>query len=228
MTERDFDEFVALMEGIFCEVYQRRAPGDFVIQIWWTAFEGNSLQDIRAALQAHILDAETGQYLPKPADIKRHLDGTMQDQAMVAWGKVREAIRLHGGYYSVAFDDPVIHACLRDMGGWINLCHKSTESDLKFAANDFSKRYRAYAGQGTSLAFAPVLIGVFDAENQSSGYKADKPRLIGERHVAKAISRSASMAEIQAIKHRAPLRLAHRRSGQVVSISSARSDEEGR
>ena len=54
------------------------------------------------------------------------------------------AIRTHGSYSSVAFDDALIHAVIKEMGGWKKFC--STPDDrLLYTAKEFQERYRDYA-----------------------------------------------------------------------------------
>lgn len=50
----------------------------------------------------------------------------LEARATPAWVKVRMAIREHGAYASIQFDDPVIHSCVEAMGGWPFLCDTET------------------------------------------------------------------------------------------------------
>lgn len=43
--------------------------------IWWAALEHYSLAKVQQALSAHVRDPDRGQWMPKPADVVRQIDG---------------------------------------------------------------------------------------------------------------------------------------------------------
>lgn len=86
--------------------------------VWWSAMEAVDLPDFKRAVSQHIADTDAGQWMPKPADILRKLDGTGKDRAAGAWAKVDAAVRRVGPWSRVAFDDPRIHAAVEAIGGW--------------------------------------------------------------------------------------------------------------
>lgn len=62
--------------------------------------------------------------------------GFVEDKAIVEVGKVLEAVRKHGAYWSVVFDVPVTQAVIaRAYGGWARLCY---ECDAKSFAGNLS------------------------------------------------------------------------------------------
>jgi len=73
----------------------------------------------------HLMNPDTGQFLPKPADIVRMLGGRTLDRALMAWAKVDKAVRQIGTYESVVFDDALIHRVLHEMGGWVGMGQKT-------------------------------------------------------------------------------------------------------
>lgn len=44
--------------------------------IWWAALECYSLTKVQQALSAHVRDPDRGQFMPKPADVVRQIDGS--------------------------------------------------------------------------------------------------------------------------------------------------------
>lgn len=159
-----------------------------LLEMYWTGLEQFDLAAIRQALNAHVANPDTGQFMPKIADIVRALGGTTQDAALLAWAKVHRAIRLVGAYMDVAFDDPLIHWCINDMGGWVRLCQTS-EDELPFRAKEFENRYRG-GMRGTlavPIASVPRLIGIANAHNEAKGLPSTGPVLIGNAQAAQAI-----------------------------------------
>ena len=141
-----------------------------VVELWWNVLADFDIAAIRQALTKHLRNPETGQFMPKPADVIRFMSGTTQDSALMAWAKVYKAVRLQGSWTDVTFDDPTTHAVLRDMGGWIKLC-QMLETDVPFRAKEFENRYRAYARLQELPATTPkVLIGRATLHNQAHGY----------------------------------------------------------
>ena len=176
MNNNDKREFFDAMESAF-EIYGKK-PCDRVANLYWDSLIRFDLADVLRALSSHVQNPDTGQFLPKPADIIRILDGTTQSKAMVAWSKVHKAIRTVGPHSSVLFDDPLIHAVLADMGGWIALC-EVPDNEMPFSANKFEKRYQAYSAQDGIPQYPRMLIGISDAYNQREGFKTSPPICIG-------------------------------------------------
>jgi hypothetical protein len=82
----------------------------------------------------------------------------------------------------VVFDDPLIHAVIEDMGGWIKLC-ESPLKELPFTALDFQKRYRALVTH-PPLRYPGSLAGICERDNAKNGYVNAPALLIGNRHKA--------------------------------------------
>jgi hypothetical protein len=101
-----------------------------------------SLAAIKAAIYSYIHHESDGRFMPKPADIIRHLCNDKKQRALDAWSQVESAIRHIGRYSSVAFEDHVIHVVIQKMGGWVKLCsHKVCQ--MPALANTFVKAYTA-------------------------------------------------------------------------------------
>lgn len=184
MQTSDFDRFAELLAGVF-ELYHREAS-PFALQIWWEAMRPYDLPAVQLAFSRHVQNPDTGQFPPKPADVIRMLGGTTQDSALRAWAKVDRAVRHVGTYESVAFDDPLIHRVLHDMGGWVGLGAK-TEDEWPFVAREFENRYRGYAMRNERPSYPAVLIGILEAENGRRGLQIAPPRLVGDAGQAQQV-----------------------------------------
>lgn len=87
-------------------------------------------------------------FCPTPAEL-RELAGeaTAADRALLAWQSVERATSI-GSYRSVDFEDAIINAVIRTLGGWPALLARTPEEFDKWARKDFLETYRAFARTG--------------------------------------------------------------------------------
>jgi len=199
MQQRDYDDFFALMEST-AQLYGKELSAT-AIELWFRALQYHDLYAVREGLSRHIQNPDTGQFMPKPADVIRMLGGSTQDSALLAWSKVDKAVRGIGTYESVVFDDPIIHAVLADMGGWVALGSK-LEKEWPFIAREFENRYRGYKTLGKIEQYPPVLEGITQMENELRGLPSLEPMLIGNKHQA-IQTRKHGREQRKALWHRA-------------------------
>lgn len=191
MLANDADEFRGIMEATMA-IYGKDVSKP-VMRLYWSALVEYDMQAIRRAFSAWIKNPDAGQFPPKPADIIRMIDGATGDRAMVVWSKVDKAIRMVGHYQSVAFDDPVIHRVIDEMGGWRKLASMPSNKDLEFAGIEFIKRYRAYTLAGGVTEYPAYLIGESEAANGKNGLRgADPLMLVGDKDRAAEVVRLGS------------------------------------
>ncbi|MBB76600.1 MAG: hypothetical protein CMJ75_19005 [Planctomycetaceae bacterium] len=188
MQESDKKDFAQLFQGVMA-VYGKDMT-QALLRIWFAALKEYDVPALTSAFTAWVQNPDEGRFPPKPGDIRRMIEGSTGDRALMAWTKVDRTIRQVGSNYSVAFDDPVIHRVIEDMGGWIRLASIGTEKDLEFAGQEFVKRFRAFALAGGVSQFPGYLIGVAEADNNAKGYGGKPPalRLIGdEKRAARVV-----------------------------------------
>lgn len=188
MHKDDMPAFLKLMMGIG-HLYDKDMD-EHLIDLYWLTLRQFSFQEVKHALEAHVLNPDIGQFLPKPADIVRYLQGSSQTQAMKAWTKVYRAIGQVGSYDTVIFDDPLIHVVIDEMGGWIALC-KTAEKEIPFRGKEFEKRYMGYVLHPPQT-FSKKLLGRFEAENQLQGIETQRPICIGEFEKTQQVYRQGS------------------------------------
>lgn len=181
MQESDKREFASLLQATM-DVYNKDISTD-VIKIWWLAMSQFPIEQIRVGLSKYITSPDYGKFPPKPADIIFMMEGSSQDAALTAWNKVLEAISRAGTYKSVCFDDPIIHLCIDDIGGWIGL-GETEEKELPFVQKRFEQTYRNYKSRGDIPAHKRYLIGRSEANNNLLGYASPEPVLIGDKELA--------------------------------------------
>jgi hypothetical protein len=181
MREDDFEIFSQLI-GTTGDLYGKH-QSPFAIGLWWGVLKDFELDAIRDAISRHIRNPDTGQFMPKPADVVRMMQGSTLDAASVAWSKVDKALRSIGTYSDVVFDDALIHRVIEDMGGWVFLGTK-TEKEWPFFGNEFITRYRGYASRGEVPEYRPTLTGIANAENRQRGFADFPPVLVGDERAA--------------------------------------------
>lgn len=195
LTKSDAPEFEAILNGLLVEVYARAPLSRDGLRLWWAAMSRYSMAEIRAALSAHTMDADVGQFPPKPADIVKRLEGTGEGRAFGAWNKALAAVQRVGTYADVVFDDPIIHAVIADMGGWVKL-GQTPNDEIQFRAAEFVKRYRAYLVVPPT-AHLPRLIGIASAENTTRGYASPPPVMIGDPAACALVYQSGNFNPLQ-------------------------------
>jgi hypothetical protein len=184
MKASEKEQLVSLIGDVYA--FYRQDFSKFAAGVWVQAMQPFEFKAVADALNRHCVNPDNGQFMPKPADIVKMLQGSTQDSGLVAWSKVDAAIRMRGTYVSVVFDDPVIHRVILDMGGWVQIGGKN-ETDMPFLKNEFVNRYRGYRMRNEIPAYPPVLIGISEAQNSRQGFESEPPVLIGNPEAAKQV-----------------------------------------
>lgn len=179
--------FAALMTAL--ADYYEKSLSKGVLALYWEGLRQYDYEAIEKAAWAHTqLPDEAGRWMPKVSDLNKMLAGRTSDQGQIAWSKVDRAVRTVGPYASVAFDDPVIHRVIQEMGGWTYINAKE-EKEWPFVAKEFITRYQAYKMTGDTPEHAPYLVGIAEAQNQHSGQANPlQVRLLGNVEKAKQIA----------------------------------------
>lgn len=193
---------------------QSSQPSDEGVRLAFEALRGYEIAQVRQALSAHIRDPEHGMFMPKPGDVVRHISGTGSEQGQAAWAKLERAMRSVGQYETVAFDDPIIHVIVDEMGGWSPLC-RTYEDELPFRRAEFVKRYTALQRSGVQQ-WPSRLVGVHETENAAHGFVAHipEPVLIGDQRRAQKTLDSGGAGRNLQISN-APRTLASTLSGML-------------
>jgi len=184
MNSNDHQSFSNLMLGVF--EYYGREPSESLIEIYWNGLSEFDIQAVKQAFNRHMRNPDSGQFMPKLADVHKMLSGTSQDRSMVAWTKVDKAIRQVGTYSDIVFDDPIIHRVIEDMEGWVSLGTK-TDAEWPFIAKDFENRYKGYASRSERPDYPYKLTGITNGDNVLKGLPCIPPVLFGNAEVAKMI-----------------------------------------
>jgi len=196
--QTDFVPFLKTLTAV--ADYYGKELSEGVQMLYWQGLEQFDFAAVEKALWDHARNPDTGQFMPKIADVVKMLQGSTQDSALQAWAKVDRAVRCVGNYRSVVFDDALIHRVISEMGGWVQLGTKG-EDEWPFVRNEFVNRYRGYRMRSETPEYPPVLIGISEASNSKSGYAhTEPPMLIGDAKQAERVMRLGADKPILAIK----------------------------
>lgn len=188
MEDKDKQSFFNCLVGC-AEVIGKELSKPAMI-LYWNSLKHIEIDVVVDAFNRHIVNPDSGQFMPKPADIIKLTSGSHLDSAMIAWTKVDKSIRCVGSHASIIFDDSIIMAVIQDMGGWTDLC-SVTEDELPFKQNEFEKRYKAYRTTGIKQ-HPKKLIGSTEAYNLRNGYMVPPPTLCGDPDEARLVYESGS------------------------------------
>lgn len=160
MQRTDFPRFTTALIAV-AELFNKELS-EAAIAMWWKLLEGYEIEQITRALHACVSNPDNGQFMPKPADVIRVLQGTSTDRSFLAWGHVLGAMSAVGAYQNVAFDDPATHAAIEDVGGWAKLCRMEVK-ELSFAQHRFCSSHKAYTNKG-EFDYPRVMLGDRDPD----------------------------------------------------------------
>lgn len=149
-------------------------------KFWILSLDSYPFDDVRKAI---IRYSHEGKKMPIPSDIVKIINGSEEDRSLSALMKVEHAMRTHSGYDTVIFDDPIIHAVIIELGGWIRL-GRLTENELIWWKKDFEERYRHHLRMGIQQEVPSKLLGIFDQANIPLGLAPQKPAIVGDRQKA--------------------------------------------
>jgi hypothetical protein len=113
---------------------------------------------------------ETCRFMPAPAELRDLVYMKPEDRAVKAWLAFEKAVKTHGYIRSVSFDDPVINAAVKALGGWEHCCSMTAREFDTFLQKRFQDTYCSLARSGVSEEQAAPLVGWIDRENALLGY----------------------------------------------------------
>ena len=164
------------------EVYDRPVSAA-AMGIWWNILRHYEGRLVERAFKAHIADPDTGRRMPTPADIVGRIMGGSETAAAEAWAKVTSYSHPCGWSRNVVFDDPLIHACIATLGGWLALCETDRE-DLGYRRRDFVEAYKGFRQRQDKPQYPPVLFG---------RYPKEKVLLVGDEEKARLVFRGGTL-----------------------------------
>lgn len=128
---------------------------------YWYALRDLSIDEVEQAVYAAM---RTQKRRPMPAELRELVEGgSNADRAIEAWADVLQAIP-SGPYKWVDFDDGVINATIRHLGGWPTFVSRFTGAESeKWARLEFLKCYEALASRRLDGEACDALPGIAEA-----------------------------------------------------------------
>ena len=145
--------------------------GEDVLEAYWMALRDLPMESFKEAAREAMKASE---WMPKPAHLRR-MAGEVGPghRAAIAWQTVRKALSQHGTYTSVDFDDPVINATIRNLGGWVALGRAKAKDFDVWTRKEFERVYAAIYETGMSSELGKYLVGI--SEQSNTGVYAINP-----------------------------------------------------
>jgi len=192
MHQDDLTQFATLLV-LIGELYSK-SISNYLTEVYWEALQTFDLVAIKQAFKVHISNPNGGQFFPKPADLIKII-AKQENSAQTAWLKLEYAVTQAGVYRSVKFDDPLIHATITAMGGWIKIC-SSSKKDWCWLIHKFQQQYERLANypEFDPPKYCPGLIEIM---NNNNGYKPDPPMLINNSSITLINSPAKKTHQIQ-------------------------------
>lgn len=140
MQNADKVRFATVIAAL-AEAFQRRIT-DGLVEAYWLGLNDLNIRAVEAGVARAIRECS---FMPAPAEIRVRC-GAMSPALLVeqAWACMLGAIREHGGWRSVQFEDHGITAAVERMGGWERLTGLDSEELLKWGRKDFLTIYGAW------------------------------------------------------------------------------------
>jgi hypothetical protein len=104
-------------------------------------------------------------FMPSVKELRELATGIkLADRPQAAWDAFLRYVHL-GPYKHVDFDDPLINATLRHLGGWVPFIGRLTNADAeKWARKEFEETYARYLSSGVSGDLCRPLPGLAEAQ----------------------------------------------------------------
>lgn len=195
MKPEEFKESVRPILDAMFESHGKPAPSQVLAKLWFGVVRGYEVAVVVKALQRYAGRAEATYSVVQPNDIVLLIEGSEEERAGVAWLKFLSALRGKSPHLSVVFDDPVIHAVVVHMGGWVKLAQEVEEAEVDHVRRTFETTYRLFLKAGLPATTPLRLCGIIEADRVRRGLPYDAPvQLIGDPDAARSVERGAHVA----------------------------------
>lgn len=105
----------------------------------------------------------TCKFFPSPAELREFVGQKHESVAQKAWLAVDRAAYI-GSYRHVDFDDPLINAAIRSLGGWAQILTGTGDNWAVWTRKDFVAAYESFSRGGVSADACRPLDGLSQGE----------------------------------------------------------------
>lgn len=158
-----------------CLTFGREATEE-LYDAYWMGVSDLPIEALQIAVAAAIRKC---QHFPRPVELRAFAgEQSGEQKAIAAWGDVLRAVGL-GPYKHIDFQDRLINATVRNLGGWPTFCGRfSDEESEKWLRLEFIKAYQAFSSGGVSGEICEPLPGMNEMEPSGGEQRKPVPRLI--------------------------------------------------
>ncbi len=177
MNEQSETEAKVTAIMAMCEMF--KSPlSEAAMQLYVAAIQDLTAEQVNFAC-AKLMT--TAKFRPVPAEVReaagaRQVSGA--DRAALAFEALSKAIPNVGYYRSPNFDDPLINATVRMLGGWERVCEMPEEEFDKWYRKEFERTYQTLLRTGVNGEAAAPLVGHFEKVNRLNGHPVQSQVLI--------------------------------------------------
>ena len=142
MNAEDKDQFEKCIRALFAAFGQECTNA--TLSGYWMGLSDVTIMQVQKSVGIAIRSTK---FVAKPFELRDMLGLVVSNEtrAIEAWGDVQRALMI-GAYKSVDFEDTLINATIRSLGGWPNFVARFTDSlQEEFARHAFCKTYRNLA-----------------------------------------------------------------------------------
>ncbi len=137
-----------------------------MLQAYWLGLNDLEITALETACWRAMRECEFMPTAKRLRDLAGEL--TPQTRAALAWEIFRRAVATIGSAGSVRFDDPVVNAVVRNLGGWISVCRLEGDQFDVWLRKDFERRYVDFLTSGRGSLEHHV--GEHEKDNRLRGY----------------------------------------------------------
>ncbi len=158
----DYHETVVNCVTLLAEAFQRTAS-DATFEAYIIGLQALSPQQVESATHAAIRGSR---FMPTPAEL-RELGGVVRltDRAERAWMAFDAALSRYGVYKTLLFDDPVVNAVCRSLGGLAAAVELPADEYQSFYRAKWLKAYEALGRSKVGAEQCGPLLGHYDQIN---------------------------------------------------------------
>ncbi len=147
-------EFASIIESLGV-VYDRQIT-DEMLAVYFECLRDIPIWRLKAIAASHVA---CNRFWPTPSELR---GVSPSADAVRAWDASNAALHIHGMYRHVDFEDPVVNATIRHLGGWPEFCARDPK-DETWTRKEFIQVYRSLASSGLTAEQAAPLPGLSEA-----------------------------------------------------------------
>jgi len=159
MQASDRENYTAMMQALGATF--GRDCDEPTLAGYWLAVSDLPVDALKRAVMRAIRECDR---MPSGKQLRK-LAGELDNdaRAVLAWQSACDSIQAHGAYRHVDFDDRIINATIRTMGGWPKLISRFEKDREEFIRRDFLNSYQSLLASRVDGEVCRPLAGISEA-----------------------------------------------------------------